>query len=67
MRSNEYGMTVENEWVKTAEIRSNVIIDKYIVMPNHVHGIIIILDDCRGGVSPPPCNWEWEYQIIFVE
>jgi len=47
MQPNEYGMIVENEWVKTAEIRSNIIIDKYIVMPNHVHGIIIILDDGR--------------------
>ncbi len=47
MISNEYGMIVENEWVKTAEIRTNVILDKYVVMPNHIHGIIIILDDGR--------------------
>ena len=47
MQLSEYGVIVENEWLKTAEIRSNVIIDKYIVMPNHVHGIIIILDDGR--------------------
>ncbi len=57
MRLNEYGMIVENEWVKTAEIRSNVIIDKYIVMPNHVHGIIIILDDGRDTVLRAP-TWE---------
>ncbi len=42
---NEYGIIVDNEWTKTAEIRSNIIIDKYIVMPNHLHGIIIILDN----------------------
>ncbi|TVM04308.1 MAG: transposase [Candidatus Brocadia sp. WS118] len=54
MRSNEYGMIVENEWVKTAEIRSNIIIDKYIVMPNHVHGIIIIQDNGRDTVHRVP-------------
>ncbi|MDN3512774.1 MAG: transposase [Candidatus Brocadia sp.] len=47
MQLNEYGVIVENEWVKTAEIRSNILMDKYMVMPNHVHGIIIILDDDR--------------------
>ncbi|MDN3515970.1 MAG: hypothetical protein NG747_16455 [Candidatus Brocadia sp.] len=47
-------MIVENEWVKTAEIRSNVIIDKYLVMPNHVHGIIIILDGGRDTVHRVP-------------
>ena len=47
MQLSENGVIVESEWVKTAEIRSNIIIDKYIVMPNHVHGIIIILDTGR--------------------
>ena len=31
MQPNEYGVIVENKWVKTAEIRPNVIIDKYII------------------------------------
>ena len=57
MQLSEYGVIVENEWVKTAEIRSNVIIDKYIVMPNHVHGIIIILDDGRDTEHRVPTVW----------
>lgn len=57
MQPNEYGMIIENEWVKTAEIRSNIIIDKYMAMPNHVHGIIIILDDGRDtGHRVPTCE-----------
>jgi REP element-mobilizing transposase RayT len=44
---SKYGVIVENEWMKTSEIRTNVILDKYVVMPNHIHGIIIILDDGR--------------------
>lgn len=37
---NEYGEIVKFQWEKTAQIRGNVIIDEFIVMPNHLHGII---------------------------
>jgi len=50
---NEYGMIVEKEWLRTEKMRSNIQMDKYIVMPNHFHGIIIINTNCRGGVTPP--------------
>jgi len=33
---------VEDEWLATAERRDNVEIDEYVVMPNHLHGIIVI-------------------------
>ncbi|MCF6149966.1 MAG: transposase [Candidatus Kuenenia sp.] len=36
------GKIVAEEWVKTEIIRNNVLLDKWIVMPNHLHGIIII-------------------------
>jgi putative transposase len=39
---NELGKIVESEWLKTKEIRSNIELDYYVVMPNHIHGIIII-------------------------
>lgn len=57
MRTNKYGVIVENEWMKTSEIRTNVILDKYVVMPNHIHGIIIILDDGRDtALRVPTCE-----------
>jgi REP element-mobilizing transposase RayT len=31
----------------------NVQLDEFVVMPNHFHGIIVITDNCRGGVTPP--------------
>ena len=37
---NDVGKIVCDEWIKTAEIRDNVILHEYIVMPNHFHGII---------------------------
>jgi putative transposase len=42
MQLNEYGEIVREEWLKTQEIRPNIIVDEFVVMPNHVHGIVII-------------------------
>lgn len=39
---NKYGKVVEEEWLKTKEIRNNVNLDYYVIMPNHFHGILII-------------------------
>lgn len=39
---NEFGKIIEEEWNKTKIIRINVDLDYYIIMPNHLHGIIII-------------------------
>ena len=42
MYLNDIGKIVENEWLKTELIRKNIELDYYVVMPNHLHGIIII-------------------------
>jgi hypothetical protein len=39
---NEIRWIVENEWKKTGEIRKEVTLDDFIIMPNHLHGIVII-------------------------
>jgi REP element-mobilizing transposase RayT len=36
------GNIVAEEWEKTGSLRKNVDLDEYIVMPNHLHGIIIL-------------------------
>ncbi len=46
---NEWGQIVAEEWEQTAIIRPNVELDAFVVMPNHVHAIIVIADDGRGG------------------
>jgi REP element-mobilizing transposase RayT len=42
---SEIGEIVEKEWKKTAEIRKNIKLDKFVIMPNHFHGILEILDN----------------------
>jgi REP element-mobilizing transposase RayT len=50
MRLNEYGMGVHEEWLRTVELRENVEVDAFMVMPNHMHGIVVITDG--RGVWP---------------
>ena len=40
MMLNGAGRIVHNEWLKTAELRKNVQLHNFIVMPNHFHTII---------------------------
>ena len=55
---NKYGEIAKEEWLRTENLRDDVRLDEFVVMPNHVHGIIIITyqNDSRGGVLqyPPP-------------
>jgi REP element-mobilizing transposase RayT len=39
---NDYGKIVDDEWLKTKELRKNIDLDEYVIMPNHFHGILII-------------------------
>ncbi len=39
---NEYWKITENEILETEKIRNEIIIDKFIIMPNHIHLIIWI-------------------------
>ncbi|MCA4776107.1 transposase [Empedobacter stercoris] len=53
---NEYGQIAHDEWVKTAQIRPNVQLHEFVVMPNHIHGIIQLLDIGRGELHSPDNN-----------
>jgi len=39
---NKIGVIVWDEWLISEKIRKNIILDKFVVMPNHIHGIVII-------------------------
>ena len=42
MLLNSQGRIVEEEWLRTAHIRRQVTLDTFVVMPNHIHGIVVI-------------------------
>jgi REP element-mobilizing transposase RayT len=43
MRLSQAGQIVAEEWLRTPQVRSNVVLDEWVIMPNHIHGIIVIL------------------------
>lgn len=55
MELNRYGRIIEEEWLQTGNVRSNVEIDKYVIMPNHIHGILIINENNNHPVGARRC------------
>ena len=54
VRLNEYGEIVEDCWRDVAAHFPTARPDTFIVMPNHFHGIIVIMDDRRGMACHAP-------------
>lgn len=52
-----YGKIVDNEIKRSNEIYDHIKIDKYVIMPNHIH-LIIIIQNRENGTSraPSPTN-----------
>lgn len=58
-----YGEIIARVWQETAMIRPNIILDEFVIMPNHVHGIIFLQETigkadlaqhpCKGAVGRP--------------
>ena len=48
------GEIVKEEWLKTPSIRPelNLYMNDFVIMPDHIHGIIIMRRGARPGVSP---------------
>ena len=80
MRLNPYGEIAKKWWKTTDERFPNVTTEIFIVMPNHIHGIIKIDDDRKGTVPVPegtriligarrprPCrNRPWDRSSHFI-
>jgi len=48
---NNAGEIAYQEWVKTPQLRPHITLDVFVVMPNHMHGIIVI--NGRGELHSP--------------
>jgi len=51
---NNAGRMVADSWEWLAEQYDHVLLDEWVVMPNHLHGIIVITDGGRGGSRTAP-------------
>jgi len=53
MRISPFGKIAHDEWFKTKELRSNVELweDEFVIMPNHIHGIVWIKSNDNIGAE----------------
>lgn len=51
MQVNEYGKVICNCWDELSGHYSTINLDAFVVMPNHVHGIMFLME--AGGETPP--------------
>jgi REP element-mobilizing transposase RayT len=58
---NDLGRIVEEEWLRTPEIRPQIELDAYVVMPNHFHGIVEINQDGTMATARREVRGVWQY------
>jgi REP element-mobilizing transposase RayT len=70
MMLNACGEIVREEWLRSARLRSEIALDEFVIMPNHLHGIVVIrksfdasafsssIDECEAALpSHPELEW----------
>ncbi len=48
---SQWGEIVNDEWRRTETVRANVELDAYVIMPNHLHGVVLIVEDATANKS----------------
>ncbi len=51
MQLSSLGQIVQNEWLKTAIMRPTIRLGAFIIMPNHLHGILEIIENDNKGTA----------------
>lgn len=54
---NDTGRMIEKWWIELKNKFNNIVVDEFVIMPDHFHGIIIIENGQTHG-SAPVCNNE---------
>lgn len=49
MRMNMFGEMVQNAWADLPNHYPNLVLDRFVVMPNHIHGVIVLVG---AGLKP---------------
>lgn len=57
---NHIGCIVAQEWIRSSQIRQEIQLDEWVIMPNHLHGIVLITDTVgahgRAPLHAPASN-----------
>ena len=61
---SEEGKIVIEEWLKTPALRPHVQLDRFIVMPNHFHGILVLDADAGGTARRAPTIQRFAASVV---
>ena len=56
MRLNTIGKAVGEEWLRSQEIRTEVALDEFVVMPNHFHAIVFLCRNSSEAAALPAAS-----------
>ncbi len=60
---NALGEIVQEEWLYLPKLRSNVELDQFVVMPNHFHAILFLINEIKGTASRAPTKREFGQSV----
>ena len=67
---NEMGNIVQDEWLRTEAIWSNVKCGAFVIMPNHFHGIVVITKTVGAtherAIRESPLHVLYEFLVCFI-
>jgi REP element-mobilizing transposase RayT len=49
MRMNQFGRIIAAEWIRLAELREEIELGESVVMPNHIHGVLIFKENIASN------------------
>ncbi|MCD4814102.1 transposase [bacterium] len=61
IKLNEYGEIAMTYWEKPPHHYGHCRLDEYVIMPNHLHGIIVITNFVGNGLKPFPTTNETQH------
>ena len=57
LRLSPIGEIVTHEWTRTPTVRRHVDLDAFVVMPNHVHAILVLAEGVGATRRVAPTSW----------
>jgi putative transposase len=61
---SELGLIADEEWHCTPALRPNVALDAFVVMPDHMHAVVIIERQAGDGVGQPQAVFHSPSQTV---
>ncbi len=65
MHLNESGRIAQSQWIKVPERFPGIALDHYIIMPNHIHGIVVIYR--KTNIANVPERFRMHMQALAAE